>query len=138
MPAPHPPSILKNKTPQVHELQAAVEALTAEVSEARSRALWAEDSLAQNEQTEVDVQSVERAAREQVAAARADYGERLERTRAAESTRAHNEVSLVKSRLASETEVRLGDIAKATNEAGPCTSPFVKRRAPVSMCPCIH
>ena len=72
----------------MHDLQNTVEALTAELTATRDKARRAEDAARKEQEDKVDVselESVQRAARDTVAAAKAEYTQRLERSRAGPS-----------------------------------------------------
>ena len=72
----------------MHDLQNTVEALTAELTATRDKARRAEDAARKEQEDKVDVselETVQRAARDTVAAAKAEYTQRLERSRAGSS-----------------------------------------------------
>ena len=69
-------------------MQNTVEALTAELTATRDKARRAEDAARKEQEDKVDVselETVQRAARDTVAAAKAEYTQRLERSRAGSS-----------------------------------------------------
>jgi fibronectin type 3 domain-containing protein len=90
----------------VQQLQQSVEFLTAELTASRDNLLRAENAARVTSEEKVDVaelESVQRAAQESVAVAKAEFAQKLERTKAAEATKAASKVALETARVQSET-----------------------------------
>jgi hypothetical protein len=106
-PVPPPPSPTTNTIKQqVQQLQQSVEFLTAELTASRDNLLRAENAARVTSEEKVDVaelESVQRAAQESVAVAKAEFAQKLERTKAAEATKAASKVALETARVQSET-----------------------------------